>query len=89
VLVLMLKTRLETRWKHVRQASEPPRLVSRRVFGFTQSSKPGMSEPVGFGPFKELDLYHNLRSQPGCFFHRLGVEFEVEAAACVSQIANG
>jgi hypothetical protein len=48
-----------------------------------------MSEPVGFGPFKELDLYHNLRSQPGCFFHRLGVEFEVEAGGCVSQIANG
>ena len=38
-----------------------------------------MSEPVGFGSFEELDLCHNLGSQPDCCFNRLGVEFTVEA----------
>jgi len=52
-----------------------------RFFIFTQAShKLGMPEPVGFGPFEELDQCHNLRSQPDCFFHCLGVDFPAKTA---------
>jgi len=51
-----------------------------RFFIFTQAShKLGMPEPVGFGPFEELNLRNEFRSQPDRFFHRLGIKFTAEA----------
>jgi len=53
-----------------------PHILSPLVF--PQADKPGMPEPIAFGPFEELDLCHNLGSQPDCFLHCLGVEFAAE-----------